>query len=1222
MLACASFALKADDTLQGNDITDTCFLSGCPDSEDTNGNGYLDPSEDTNGNGILDEGEDTNGNGYLDLSEDTNGNGDLDTYEDPVYTVDVSVETDKDGNETGFNTNNVCNGTCQLGKIPENAYIPEAINDSKLFYTGSSSLAGGVISITNSYATLDNYLQLNVVHQDASTSSDAVLLYVSENRNGVTINNYNVLAFTVDENGDGTNATGAANLDDDDGGEFDSVIKIEADNVTINNYNDAVINALDKGVAIKILGNGSSINQSGSNSVIKSVDTAILIDNSAIYEAPTNDIVLTDMDNSDFSYNHSIYLSGFFSEITADEGYAIYSLDGSSIDITTTAFTTIQSAQNDAIFIDGVHNFINITNGSTDSLIKASGNHRAIYVYGDDTFENRLDISNPYSSATISAGAETDIDGNAITGLGSIAIESHADEFNLRNSGKITAYDTGIKLGAETNRFTINALSGSEIYVMNALDGSANAGIDILGSTKGGTITLTASSANTSITAEHATDDASYGTAIKVANSDDVVVDISGARGYRAYINGSIIFENGDNIQINLDQYTVINTDKDPTNAGSNTTAIDIENTTNSEINAAGTINGDILLGSNTMLVQGTTTLNGKVHMGADSVLNINGTLKGIDDAIDGSSSVGAIDPTAQINFTCITTCDVNLNLFKDIKQTNFVTGAKVNLYASRDADMRIKDLVFEGKTTLNLYENSSNGNDILTFDNITAQKATLNLYYTELIVNNSLDLNESSSINIYASGNENGKLVVNDGSFVGDGSTRVYIRPTNSQNGIIKYKKDYTVMTVQGGAGKGSDYDFLFQDGLVVYEVHYIDNGSDLDAVLTRKLYSQVLDGNELLESNDLLRENTKNIEEYLDEALMFGDTKGFQNSVINGIDSQATSEDNLVLAINSVNPQDLNFLYIPAEQAFNSAIDSIDNHLKSTMLKSLKDRRWIIGDFSTANFKDSFNKDQKITTLSLTGGYDIIKNKNTRTGVGLSSSFSSTELTFNELDNIKNNMFALSSFIYQSYMPTKFYINTYLLFSMYGYNTERDALYNRINDQKLTANHFRAGAGNVIETGYIFGSLKSKYLNVSVFNELMYNSGLEYDEGNDYNSITIKYDAQKSNYLGARLEFVYLGTIVDINSQEYKLSAGLNGEGAYNLLYEEDYNYTVSFTNDPANPWNVRYYNTKGEVRAKVGTDLNISDGSVTINFGYDFISSGNYVENNFNLKAYKSF
>ncbi len=1225
--------LKADDTLQGNDITDTCFLSGCPDSEDLNGNGVLDPTEDVdgdgkldfdedaNGNGVLDPGEDidgdgnldvdedTNGNGYLDLAEDINGNGDLDTYDNPVFVVDVDDVT-----------NNVCNSTCQLGKIPDNPYTPEAINTSLLYYTGTESLATGVINITNSYATLNNYLQLNVVHQDASASSDAVLLLVTENRNGVTINNYNVLAFTVDENGDGTNATGANNLVDDDGGEFDSVIKIEADDITINNYNDAVINALDKGTAIKILGNGSSINQVGSNSIIKSIGTAILIDNNAIYEEPTNDIVLTDMDNADFEYNHSIYLSGFFSEITADEGNAIYSLDGGSIDITTTAFTIIQSAQNDAIKIDGRHNFINITNGSTDSLIKTDSNKHAIYVHGDSTFENRLDISNPYSSATISAGASVDeTTGDIISGAGSIAIYSNADEFNLSNSGKITAYDTGVLLDTETSRFTINALSGSEIYIMNdGTTGSANAAIDIRGSLKGGNINLTAGSANTSITAEHATDEASYGTAIRVKDSDDVVVDISGGSGYKAYVNGSIIFENGDNIQINLDQYSVIKTDKDPNTAGSNDIAIDIAGTTNSEINAGGIINGDILLGSNTMLIQETTTLNGKLHMGDDSVLNINGTLKGMDGAIDGSGGANS-----QINFTCTSACDVNLNLFDGVQQTNFVTGANVNLYASSTEDVRIKDLVFEGKTTLNLYENQSNGNDIITFDNITARKATLNLYYTELVVTNELDLSESSAINIYASGNENGKLIVQDGAFVDtDGSTRVYVKPTNSRNGIIKYKEDYTVMTVEGGAGNSADYEFLFQDGLVVYEIDYQDNGSNLDAVLTRKLYSQVLDGNELLETNDLLRENTVNIEEYLDEALIFDNTQDFQNSIINGIDSQATSEDNLVLAINSINPQDLNFLYIPAEQSFTSTIGSIDNHLKSTMLKSLRDRRWIIGDFSTASFKDSFNKDQKITTLSLTGGYDIIKNKTTRTGVGLSSSFSSAELTFNEQDNIKNNMFTLSSFIYQSYMPTKFYLNTYMLFSMYGYNTERDALYNRINDQKLTANHFRAGAGGVIETGYIFGSLKSKYLNVSIFNESMYSSGLEYDEGNDYNSITIQYDAQKSSYLGAKLEFVYLGTIVDINSQEYKLSAGFNGEGAYNLLYEEDYNYTVSFTNDPSNPWNVRYYNTKGAVRAKVGTDLNISDGSVTINFGYDFISSGNYNENNFNIKAYKSF
>ncbi|MEO1995661.1 MAG: hypothetical protein ABGZ17_10345 [Planctomycetaceae bacterium] len=47
-------------------------------SEDTNGNGFLDPSEDLNGNGMLDAGEDLNLNGLLDLAEDVNGNEDID----------------------------------------------------------------------------------------------------------------------------------------------------------------------------------------------------------------------------------------------------------------------------------------------------------------------------------------------------------------------------------------------------------------------------------------------------------------------------------------------------------------------------------------------------------------------------------------------------------------------------------------------------------------------------------------------------------------------------------------------------------------------------------------------------------------------------------------------------------------------------------------------------------------------------------------------------------------------------------------------------------------------------------------------------------------------------------------------------------------------------------------------------------------------------------------
>ncbi len=1218
-------------------------------TEDKNNNGILDDGEDLNGNGVLDNNigsEDFNNNGILDEGEDLNGNGELDTAM-PDGIVDGLV------NGSAFS----CNGDCQLGKVPDNPFIPEEVNKSKLIYNQSESLAKGVISVQTSYSEISNYLELNVIHQDAATSADAVLLLVGENRNNVIINNYKYLAFTVDENKDGSNATGEINLEDDDGGSFDSVIKVEADYVVINNYNDAVINALDHGTAIKILGKNSYINQMGSNGVIRSVDTAIVVDNSANYEKPL-DTNLDNMDNADFQYNHKIQLSGFFSYVEGVDGYGIYSLDGESISVETTAFTEIRSINSDAIRIEGKHHYIKITNGSTDSLIQARKNHYGIYVYGDSDFENRFDLSNPYSSATISAGAfDEDLDGDGNIDVnedangngildegedldgdgkldtvnedtdgngsldkqtaGSIAVFSNADVFNLTNSGKMNAWESVLRLGEETSRFKINLMSGSEIFLFSDYSGTAVAAIDIQGAVKGGDIILTASSANLSVTAQHATNQDLYGNAILVKNTDDVNLNISGSNGYKSIINGSIIFESGNNINIDLNEGAVINTSVVGSGAD-NGVAIDIENTTESNINLGGQINGDILLGSNTMTIYENTELNGKLYMGTGSVLNISGTLTGQDDAIDGSLAADA-----EINFTCITNCDVNLNLFKDIEETEFTLGSKVNIYAAETGDVRIKNINFEDRVTLNLYENEINGNDTITFDSITAKRSNINLHYTNLVVNNNLDLTYSSNINVYASGNKSGKLTITDGVLAGsDDTARVNIRPEINNNSIIEMSKEYNIMTVVGGASKQADYEYLFQDTLVVYNIEYEDNGSDLDMILTRNLYSAVLNDNSIYQEGTLLYHNTKDIVQYLDTALIFNETQGFQNSVINGIDSQAVTEDNVALAINSINPQDINFLYVPAIQAFTNATNAIDNHLKYTMLKSLQDRRWITGNINTSSFKDSYNASQNITTLSATGGYDIIKTKTTRSGVGASTSYSSSNLNFNTTDTVKNNMFALSAFAYQTYMNKKFYANTYLLTSVYGYNTSRNALYNMSTGVDLTANHFRAGVSNVTEVGYVFGSLRSKYLNLSVFNEAFYASGAEYDEGNEYNSITIDYDAQLDNYIGTKAEFVYLGTIIDINSDEYKLSASLNSELAYNLLYDEEYVYDAHFTNDPSFAWNPKYYNSYGKVRTRIGADFTVSDGSVSINFGYKYTLSDQYKENSVNIKAYKSF
>lgn len=60
-------------------------------TEDTNGNGQLDPGEDLNGNQSIDTSEDVNGNGGLDPGEDLNGNGIIDGVGSAAVQVDRDI---------------------------------------------------------------------------------------------------------------------------------------------------------------------------------------------------------------------------------------------------------------------------------------------------------------------------------------------------------------------------------------------------------------------------------------------------------------------------------------------------------------------------------------------------------------------------------------------------------------------------------------------------------------------------------------------------------------------------------------------------------------------------------------------------------------------------------------------------------------------------------------------------------------------------------------------------------------------------------------------------------------------------------------------------------------------------------------------------------------------------------------------------------------------------
>ncbi len=1017
-----------------------------------------------------------------------------------------------------------------------------------------------------------------------------------------------------------------------------------------------------QGALFHITGDKSMI-AIGEDASISSAGTALYFDKDSIYASDTSSFgmgtfaqYLSDFESDDLVYSSQFKPSYVCEDDEEDCGsfYETYGIDEPTeiefnfIALVESFFGQITSYGN-AIHLEygngyfAVNDFADIdvrnsgkgiyVSGESSALIyvgsyssvQTVGNGEALYFDNDGASPNEIILY--LNGATIEAGYDEDNEegvaaGNEISDK-SYGIYTQADVLYLYadassgTSNSIEAYQSAIYVGEQTEifNFFINSDLDLTVHDPDGSGGSSNIipeptvfvnGVD--------TVNLITIYGDISIYAP-----ADIGVAMYFKDNGNV--DVKFENGEKSEddttlfdvtltVRGSLIFENNSSLNLDLGQAII--------NGNDTGVAIKLDGNGSSILKLAddSDIEGDIYLDTGTEATFGKISIQGSVYMGDDSTLTMDGDTSIVQGKFDGTDATGEI-----VNFSCSKydeegevdqskTCTIEDDNYINIDYADFKSGT-----------FEFKGEGFNKETFVSILVRSKV--KIYFRDNITVQdifnEGSIYIEKNLTMDNYIAEDNSYTYVTVYGDSNAHVDVL---GTMTVNGNHKFII-----QNDIYEYKDIIKSGSFQVLSVTNLDGEINFDDNMAVLEIIQTNEAGGVYTVSAKRIEYSDLINSLSVDTSSIKYINTIKIAGYLDEVIR---TDRYSNYVvlINNLDANSPTANSIYEHIDELNPLYNNENIKALENTQKNISSLIMSNMFLNRFRTYDDRMW-------GSLIMNFNGGDSTFGYSSIGGFvakDYFRTKNTRIGFG--GNFVRNKI-FSRSHTL--NTETLQSFVYGTYRPSKFFVDT-VLFLGYNFNGGQKSLsfmkgaFDELDVSRVKYHFHSLQADFNIETGYIVGNLKTITLEPFVFLDSFYNQGYSYNEKSitDYQGsyadqsnflLHVNNSDYSSNYLG-------LGTRLNINMNLF--SNELVYTGSYSLIVEYKFarnlkygrfnNFSSYYVIGQENTISGSLEHTKmGEYYNTFNISYKVSEKYKHFLITYTFDKSGNFINNTFGFKYY---